>query len=76
MTKLVISNSYVNWERTQFPNLRTLKLEDNVKGNGFDKNKAYFWNLKVLARLMLHNQTGKVHSIIFVKVKHFDLVGC
>ena len=46
MTKLVISNSYVNWERTQFPNLRTLKLEDNVKGNGSTKIKHIFGTLK------------------------------
>ena len=48
MTKLVISSSHVDWERTQFPNLRTLELEGNLKGNGLDKNKTYFPNLKVL----------------------------
>ena len=48
MTKLVISSSHVNWERTQFPNLRTLELKGNLKGNGLDKNKTYFPNLKVL----------------------------
>ena len=48
LTKLVISSSHVNWETTQFPNLRTLELEGNFKGNGLDKNKTYFRNLKVL----------------------------